>query len=166
MDQARSVTATFQTQAAPAVTPRSLKQDSIAALRNRLPTGNKDTDKKIRSAIAHIQRSLAARYWRDATHLKSGGKRVFAEEKLAVDKLKAIKRPGAAITNVIGTLVRADRLLAQRAISEATAARGNARKLAQARTEMSKAATELRKKHPGLAIEHYGNAWDKARQSR
>ncbi len=166
MDQTRSVTATFQAQTPPADTPRSLKQDAIAALRALLPTGKKDTDKKIRAAITHLQRSLAARYWRDDTHLKAKGKRVFEEEKLAVDKLKAIKRPRAAITNVIGMLVRADRLLAQTAIADATAAGGNARKLAQARTEMRKAAAELRKKHPGQAIEHYGNAWEKARQSR
>ena len=62
-------------------------------------------------------------------------------------------------------LTRADRLLAQTAIAEATAAGGNARKLAQARTEMRKAAAALRK-HPGQAIEHYGNAWVKALQSR
>jgi hypothetical protein len=63
-------------------------------------------------------------------------------------------------------LVRADRLLAQKEIADATAAGGNARKLAQARAEMRKAAAELGKNHPGQAIEHYGNAWEKARQSR
>ena len=65
MGQARSVAATFHAQAAPADTPRSLKRDAIAALRALLPTGKKDTDKKIRYAITHVQRSLAARYWRD-----------------------------------------------------------------------------------------------------
>jgi hypothetical protein len=35
----------------------------------------------------------------------------------------------------------------------------------KARKEMTKAATELGKKHPAQAIEHCRNAWEKARQS-
>jgi len=63
-------------------------------------------------------------------------------------------------------LVLADRKLAQTAIAEATEAHGNAKKLTEATKEMTKAAAEVRKKHPAHAIEHYRNAWEKARQSR
>jgi uncharacterized repeat protein (TIGR01451 family)/uncharacterized repeat protein (TIGR02543 family) len=165
MDQDRSVTATFQAQAPPGDTARSLKQDALAALRSLLPSGSKQTDKKLHDAIAHVQRSLANKYWLDATHLTAKGKRVFMEEKHAVDKLKQIKNPRRAVGDVISMLVRADRILAQTAIADAAAAGGNGQKLAQARKEMSKAAAELRKRHPSQAIEHYGNAWEKARQS-
>jgi hypothetical protein len=165
MSADQTVTATFQAQAPPGTTARSLKQDALAALRSLLPSGNRRTDKKLRDAIAHVQRSLAAKYWLDDTHLRAKGKQVFTEEKHAVDKLRQIKNPKPAVGNVIGMLVRADRILAQTAIADAAAAGGNAKKLAQARKEMSKAAAELRKKHPGQAIVHYGNAWEKARQS-
>jgi hypothetical protein len=166
MSQDRSVTATFQTQPPTGDTARSLKQDALATLRSLLPSGNKQTDKKLRDAIMHVQRSLAGKYWRDAMHLTAKGKKVFDEEKIAVDKLKQIKRPRAAVGDVIDMLVQADRKLAQTAIAEATEAHGNAKKLAEARKEMTKAAAEVRKKHPAHAIEHYRNAWEKARQSR
>ena len=89
----------------------------------------------------------------------------------AADKLEDLLRqrrppvPVATLPSLVAQLVAVDRLLAVVAISDATAAHGDARKLAQANSELAKDdATSLQK--PGDAIDHYGNAWQLVQQAR
>jgi len=110
--------------------------------------------------------------WVDGNHLDSRlGSRVFDDHSAAADKLEDLLRqrrppvPVATLPSLIAQLVAVDRLLAVVAISDATAAHGDARKLAQANSELAKGdATSLQK--PGDAIDHYGNAWQLVQQAR
>src|SRR5262249_37833605 len=144
-------------------TARGDKRDAVDTLLSVLPTGNKQQDAKLNSAINHLTKSLDPKLWIDDSHLTMGGSAVFREEKLAVDSLTAIPSPSAAVSDAIDSaiesLIAADRALAMTAIDEAALVGGHAQKLAQAEAEMEKAARELEKNHPSQAIIHYGNAW-------
>ncbi len=72
----------------PFTAPRFLKQGSIEVLSQLLPTGDCWNDRGIEKAIDHIDRSLAENLWIDDEHLDPRrGKRVFNEEKRAVEEL-------------------------------------------------------------------------------
>jgi hypothetical protein len=147
--------------------PELLKTDAIAELTALLPTGNKDTDKKIGEAIDHINKSLDPKLWASNTSLDTkDGDKVFNEEKDTVKKLleleKDKKTPPEIIPEleaVIVKLLTADKLLAQTAINENSP---NGKEIDKANKEMGKAADELDKGHPDAAIDHYKNAWKHA----
>jgi hypothetical protein len=146
-------------------TARGHKRDALTSLRSLLPSGEKHVDRKLEDAIEHLEKSLAPELWVDDSHLTSKGKKVFHEEKKTVDKLRQVKQPPAQAGTAIDALVTADRILALTEISEATAAGGDDRKLADAEKEIEKASREIAKDHPAQAIEHYEHAWKKARQA-
>jgi List-Bact-rpt repeat protein len=163
MDQDRAVTATFDIVAQPG--PRVLKQDAVASLQALLPTGDEQADSKIQRAIHEINETLEPQLWLDDSHLTHKGKRVFHEEKEAARALGRIGNPPTVVAGVVDSLVAADQTLARIAIDEATAAGGDPGVLAEAETQMQKAAEEIVKGHLPEAIEHYGGAWKKAQQS-
>jgi Divergent InlB B-repeat domain len=162
MDQDRAVTATFDI--AP-VTPRVLKEDAVASLQALLPTGDEQADSKIQRAIHEISETLEPQLWLDDSHLSDKGQRVFHEEEEAAQALGRIGNPPAVVASVVDSLVAADQTLARIAIDEATAAGGDPSILAEAETQMQKAAEEIVKGDLPEAIEHYGRAWKKAQQS-
>jgi hypothetical protein len=158
--------------------PMGVKQkvrDDLAAL---VPTGNKDTDKKIGDALKHLDKSLDAGLWIGSSRLDpKKGNKVFDEEKGAVKALSAIKTPPAGVTDDVNALVGADAELAQTAIDDAQAAitahsGGNPKELGKANDELGKANDELTKAQaelnngkPDKAIDHYKNAWAHAQKA-
>jgi hypothetical protein len=141
--------------------PQDVKQAVRASLQSQLPSGNKDTDKRLNDAIDHIDKSLDPKLWADATHPDpKKGDKVFNEEKEAVKALMGIKNPSATVTTAISQLVAIDRGIAANAIAEA--AGGDAKKLADANKELAKGDDEASKGHFDGSIDHYKNAWKKA----
>jgi hypothetical protein len=135
-----------------------------ASLQALLPSGNKDTGKKINDAIDHLDKSLDPSLWVDDSRLDpKKGDKVFQEEKETVKKLQDIKNPPAAIAGLISQIVGADKLLAQTAIDDM--AGGDPKKLAAANKEMGKAQDEINKGHLDAAIDHYKNAWQQAEKA-
>ena len=109
---------------------RQLKLDAITELlAAEENTTNKQTTKRIDKAIEKIWESLDPTLWIDEVHLHpKHGKKVFDEEKNAVDQLLEILKDAeecgavkSAIEEVIGKLVRADKMLADTAIGDAKA---------------------------------------------
>jgi hypothetical protein len=131
---------------------------------------DKEDKSKLSDAIEHLQKSLKADRWLDASHLKPGakGEGVFNEEKASVNKLKELRNnndSGLSATlmqSYIDQLLAADRLLAEIAISDAIARGGNVGKIKTANDELIKGDVEKGKDHPDKAIDHYKNAWKNA----
>jgi hypothetical protein len=97
--------------------------------------------------------------------LSDKGEKVFQADRETVEKLREIKNPPSTLPDLIDALVAADKSLAETAISDATGAGGDTKKLAEAQDELQKAANELVKDHQAPAIEHYGHAWKKAQEA-
>ena len=138
----------------------------------RAQVSNKKDGKTLDKAIKNLTQSLSPDLWVDGSHLDpKGGDKVFKEEQAAVKELlKLIKDKKSTIANAtlqqfIDRLVEVDSKLASITITDAAAAGGNPKKLAEANKEMVKAADELAKSKPDNAIDHYQNAWKKAQKS-
>ncbi len=67
------------------VTPRGIKEAALQALQDLPPTGDNKTDKSLEKAIEAIEDSLNPAYWLDDSHLTGQSKKVFDEEKKALD---------------------------------------------------------------------------------
>ena len=165
------------------VNANSVKQGALAGLialaagdvcKKSKGKGKDDDDcgKRFTSPIKKVTKSLTAAWWLDDNHLTLNGCGVFENEESAVGQLlKLLKSKNltaaqkAAIQAVIDQLVRADQILAQTAVDEATAAGGNAAKLAHANQEVAKAAALLAAGKPDDAIDQYRKAWKYAQQS-
>jgi hypothetical protein len=139
-------------------------RDTLATL---LPTGDNKTDKALQKAIAKLNQGLAVAFWQlpDGNHLTNRGESAFHRLRDAVKELVKIKNPSATIINAINTLVTVSFRLAEIAIDEATAASGDAGKLAKAAQEMTKAQQDLGKGKFANAISHYEEAWEYAQKS-
>lgn len=141
------------------------KTAALANLAGIVPSGSKNTDKRVNDAIEEITASLDSPNWTDDNRI-SGKKadKVFENEKSAVKSLTDIKGTvPAGATLAIDNLLAADRLLAQTAIDDG--AGGNAEKLAEAAKEMAKAQNEIAKGHFEQAIGHFKNAWKQAQEA-
>ncbi len=136
------------------------KTKVVGDLNALLPTGSSRNDKAINRAIDSIEDSLNPEYWADGDHLTEKGKKVFDNEKKAVQELGkvwgAARAPARA---AIATLVGVDADLAQTAIDVAIASGGNQKEIAKAQNEIAKAERALAKGHAPQAVNHYGNAW-------
>ena len=107
--------------------PRLMKQAVLADLiAFRATVSDKEDGHRLDEAIKHLQKSLDAHQWIDASHLqRKGGEKVFEEEKHAVKKLGELLKhhstsvPGATLQGWIDRLVAVDRMLAAIAINEA-----------------------------------------------
>jgi hypothetical protein len=158
-----TVTVTAQT----AKAAREAKQAVLASLRDELVcTTRRDLRDRLSDAIRHLQASLAPGLWvtsgplDDGNHLDAArGEKVFEAEKAAVTSLMRIRRPSPAVQAAIVTLDAADRLLAQTAIDDATAAGVDPERLAAAGREMASAEGHLSRGGFDHAIDHWKDAW-------
>jgi len=137
-----------------------------ADLGNLLPSGDSKLDKGLQQAIAKIDQGLASQYWQaDGKHLTKQGQKAFQRLRDAVKELAKLKNPPAAVSTSINTLVSVTRTLAQTALDEAIAAGGNAKLIAKAQKEISKALQELAKNQADDAIARYEQAWQYAQEA-
>ena len=137
---------------------KQVKTGVRATLAALLPTTSGSTSERLRSAIAHLDKSLSSKLWAaDGSHLTSKGEDVFEEEKDAVEELRKIRTGAvsATVAQAVLALVNVDKQLAQTAINEAPAGRDKTKALAS----MAKAAHELADGHPEEAIDLYKEAW-------
>jgi hypothetical protein len=148
-------------------TSRGYKTAALADLSGIVPSGNKDTDKRVNDAIGDITTSLARPNWVDDNHIDGKhADKIFEDEKHAVKSLMDIKGTmPAGATQAINDLLTADSILAQTAIDDMTAAGGDPKKIAEANKEMAKAQDEISKGHFDAAIDHYKNAWKQAQKA-
>jgi hypothetical protein len=108
--------------AAPFASPRELKVATADELQNLSPPDTK-IEKEINRAVARIEESLTPTYWETDWTLSESGSKVFVAEKKAARSLAKISRERGVTRNfrrsvraALGNLVRADEMLAKRAI--------------------------------------------------
>jgi hypothetical protein len=160
-------------------TAQSVKQDALATLDALAGSPCKvgkddenDCHNRFASADRKVRKSLTSAWWVDGNHLTLNGCGVFDNEKAAASQLRELLRSKkltaaekAVIQAIIDQLVQADQILAQTAVNEATAAGGNAKKLAAANKALAKAAALVAAGKPDEAINQYRIAWEKAQES-
>ena len=150
---------------------RSLKQDAIDRANALVPGARKPDADKLNDVVKEITTSLDPSRWGvDDNHVsEKKGQEVFDHEKKAVTKLMELLKgntiPDASIQPIIDDLLNADLFIAQTEIDDATAAHGNATKIAQAQDELAKAADERSKGNYDKAVDHYKHAWEHARDA-
>ena len=152
------------------VTAIATKQAILAQIQAALATASGHDREALRQAARALTDSLDPRLWADPNHpTAQGGKRVFEDEKQAVEALSEgghdhrSSLDAATVQGWIGGLVAVDRALASVGIGDASG--GDARKLAEARKELAKGDAEAGNGRSNAAIEHYGNAWQQAEQA-
>jgi len=134
--------------------------DALAAMP---PSGSSTTDAAIASAIASLDASAAANLWIDGTHVTaSGGKTVFSNQEAAIKTLSKISNPDPVVTQVILATVALDQLLAQTAISDATARGGNAKTIAKAQKSLDSGRASEAAGDYFKAANEYEAAWKTA----
>jgi FtsP/CotA-like multicopper oxidase with cupredoxin domain len=147
----------------------SLKEDVLAQANALLPGLPASDAKKLGEAIVKLEQSLDPALWIDDNHIvDKDGNRVFDREKDAVKRLTDLIKdsiPDATLEDMIDALVRADRALATVALADAIAASGDPNRIAEAQNELNKAAEATVDGNVAAAIEHYRNAWKKAREA-
>jgi hypothetical protein len=151
-------------------TAMSLKQDVLAQANVLLAASTKPDADKLKDVVKALNDSLDSSLWVDGNHVDpKHGNQVFDKEKQAVQKLVELLKkssiPAATLQSMIDTLEHADRVLAELAVSDAVAAGGDAKKIADAQGELGKAADALAAGDFPQAIDHYKNAWQKARDA-
>lgn len=131
-------------------------------LSSLLPTGDKKNDDAIKKAIESIDKSLKPDNWEDGTSLTDKGKKVFDEEKKAVQELSKVKNIN--LTSAINSLVQVDRDLAQSAINEVSCGTDDKcqKELAKAQKSLADGDTQAAKPDPDKAIDNYKKAWESA----
>lgn len=152
-------------------TPNARKQQVLAELQALYAaTTNKQDRERLDETIKHVNKSLDPSLWaNDGAHLQANGEKVFSEEKDAVNKLREIIKDKKTtldkptIQGLIDELVAVDRALAALAIADA--AGGDANKLARANSELAKGDADVSSGKYDSGIEHYRNAWKKAREA-
>ena len=154
-------------------TALSLKQDTLATATTLLAGANKHDGDKLKDVVAKLTDAVNPVRWGvDGNHIvPKKGDEEFDRERDAVARLQEMMSdkntviPDATLQPLIDTLVHADQILANVAIADATAAGGDAHKLADAQQELVKAAAELAKNHFHESIDHYKAAWRHAEES-
>lgn len=149
-----------------AASPNQGKSDVRNALQAMLPTGDKQTDKKLKDAVADLDKSLNPANWVDSSHLQpKKGEKVFEDEKHAVQALMGIKNPSPAVLQAIDDICAVDRQLAQIAIDDMTAGGGDPKELQKANQELAKGDADAANGKCDNAIDHYRNAWKHAQKA-
>jgi hypothetical protein len=135
-----------------------------ASLASLLPTGNKQNDDRIKKAIESIDDSLKAEYWSGPSTLTDKGKKVFDEEKKAVQELQKVT--GIDVSMAITSLVQVDRALAQAAINSVVCGTDTKCQKEIVKAQQSLAAGDAQslppKPDPDKAIDNYKKAWETA----
>jgi predicted extracellular nuclease len=143
---------------------KMLKETASLDLSLLLPTGDKNTDKRINKAIEEIEASLNSRWWTSDQTITS--KKVFDRERNAIAQLELIVASGvpeaSAAQAAIDVLVNADRQLAQIELIAAIARGGSASKIADAEAAMADAETFIALGLYVDAVNAYAAAWDAA----
>jgi hypothetical protein len=149
-------------------------KQSVAAALSLLKTTitGGDGRENLSDAIESLNASLRPAFWIDQVHLKpSAGQHVFDAEKESVENLQALlgdKKNSAArasVQDAVNRIIRADRLLADVAIRDATNAHGRAQQIADALREQARADSDAAAGQFSRAVERYGKAWAKANAS-
>jgi hypothetical protein len=109
-----------------------------------------------------LEVSLAPWLWAGETRLTRHGAWVFEADRQAVRALMALGHPAPAVTDAMRALVEADRGLAQTAIDDALAARGDPTEIAAAQEKMRQAQAQQAAGAYGEAIEGCKQAWHHA----
>ncbi|HXJ65505.1 MAG TPA: DUF11 domain-containing protein, partial [Actinomycetota bacterium] len=159
-----TATAQFSVDCSLLATKKKIRDDLVAL---RAGVTRKQDGDRLDQAIAHLNRSIAARLWVDSNHVDPHqGQQVFDQEKDAVNKLallrddrKSTVAPATAQA-FIDRIVAVDRALAQVAIDDAVG--GNPSELAKANAELAKGDASAAGNRPEEAIQHYRKAWDHA----
>ena len=163
--RSRSLSITVTSQAV--IRAMQAKQAVLASLQAELARAtNEDLRSRLSDAIRHLGDSLATGLWittgrlADGNHLDPvNGCQVFGAERAAVEVLAGIYRPSKAVAAAITELATIDELLAQTSIDDAIAAHADPAKVSGAQREMADALADLARHHPGLAVDHWRNAW-------
>ena len=148
------------------VTAVATKQAVLAGIQAALASASPHDANMLGEAAKKLSDALTPSYWTNANHPSS--KSVFEDEKEAVQKLgellkdKSSQISGATLQGWIGSLTGLDRAMAALAVHDAAA--GDAHQLAEAAKELANGDAEAAKGHLDAAIEHYGNAWQKAQE--
>ena len=144
--------------------PMGDKEDVVAALEDLLPTGDKNTDKRLGKAIDDIESSLNPAWWTSDQTITD--KRVFSHERSAIVQLALVAGSGGstgdAAQAAIDVLVNADRQLAQIELIAAIAGGGDGGKIAEAEAAMADAAAHVEAGRYADAVNAYKDAWDAA----
>ena len=144
--------------------PMGDKEQKAADLAALVPTGDKDTDKRLNKAIDNIEASLNPSWWTSDQTITD--KKVFDNERQAVAQLDLIVADGVpeagAALDAILTLVNADRQLAQIELIAAIDGGGSASKIADAQQAMADAAAYAAAGLYVDAVNGYKAAWDAA----
>lgn len=161
--------------------PHGLKQYAVSYLEDLKSQLNHEGQQKVNQSIAYLNESLYGEpgnqesLWIDSFHLEpEDGDDVFGKENDAVEMLMEILNEpdeyGATeesvseiVTIIKGQILEADRMLAQKAIEEASS--GDAKLLKKATKEMIEAESEINDGHYINAMEHYSQAWEAALKS-
>ena len=145
--------------------PRGVKQSVLDDLRAlRATVTDEEARERLDEAIEQLARSLNPALWIDQTHLQPrNGEDDFQYEKRSVQQLIELLGQGAVseavLQGFISRIVQADQLLARVAISDATAAGGDPRKIAKAENELARGDTAVAAGRFASGIEHYRQAW-------
>jgi hypothetical protein len=130
---------------------------------------DKQDGKKLDDVIGNLTSALDPTLWIDQMHLvPKKGEKVFHETRDAVEKLRQLlKDKKSVISNVVlqsfvDRLLRVGRLLAQVALSEATAARADAKKIAAITQQLFRGDSDATAGKYSPAIEHYREVWKQA----
>jgi probable HAF family extracellular repeat protein len=134
--------------------------DALAALP---ASGSATTDAAIASAIVDLDASADASLWIDGTHATaSGGKTVFSKQQSAIKALSKIASPDPVVTQVIVATVALEQLLAQTAISDATARGGSVKTIAKAQKSLDAGRAAEAAGDWAKAANQYEAAWKTA----
>ncbi len=139
-----------------------LKTKARADLEAMLPTGNKNDDKSINRALDKIDESLDPALWVDEDRVDpQHGHMVFDSEGQAVVQLGQVS--SVDVGAISAALADVDGRLARTAIDDATAAGGDAQKLAAAEADFAAGVAAAAAGDYSAAITSFRSAWKNAK---
>lgn len=148
------------------IEPRTLKLAVRQSLMALLPTGDRKTDAYLQKAITSLTDSLHASLWMDNFHLTDLGRKVFENDRAAVQALADITGSIAVqAQSAIDHLLNVDASLAETAIADAVILRGDRKEIARAQEEFSAALQAAESNLDKKAVDLFKSAWTHARKA-
>lgn len=164
-----SNTCSFKVQVLGARGVKSNVLAEVIALRSTLTNRTDRSDRlSLDAVICDLQNALTPVGWSDETHVShSNGPWVFRNEMAAVLKLQNLTVCKTTLSpenlnNLIGRLVKADRLLAVVNLQDAARAGANSNRVARVLAIVAQGDKEAAGGKPAQAIRNYWNAWYQA----
>ncbi|NNF10268.1 MAG: ExeM/NucH family extracellular endonuclease, partial [Acidimicrobiia bacterium] len=139
---------------------RGFKERVQLELSAMLPTGSKQDDKKIETAIDRIEQSLHPDYWQGAALDPKTGNQAFDREHQAVVELEMVS--SVDVSAAIDGILEADEQLAVKELIAAILGGGNANRIAQAEANLADAAANIAAGDFAEAVLDYKKAWANA----